>query len=86
MKSIISILLFLFISNHSFCQPNEPSVAVSPIILIMDGSGSMWGQINGEAKIEIARKVVGYLVDNLEEERPIGLVTYGHRQKGIVKI
>lgn len=51
-------------------------------ILVLDASGSMWGQIDGRAKIEIAREVIGKLVDGLPEDTELGLVTYGHRKKG----
>jgi len=54
----------------------------SPIILVMDGSGSMWGQINNKTKIEIAREVIGEVVNELDPARPLGMVVYGHRQKG----
>jgi len=29
---------------------------------VLDGSGSMWGQIDGKTKIEIARDVIGDMV------------------------
>ena len=51
-------------------------------ILVLDASGSMWGQIEGEAKIGIAKTVLGELLDDLPEERRLGLIAYGHRRKG----
>ncbi len=38
-------------------------------ILVMDGSGSMWGQIDGVAKITIAQDVVGDLLESIPTER-----------------
>lgn len=58
------------------------SKKTSPILLIMDGSGSMWGQIDGKTKIAIAREVIGQLVDKIPSDQPIGLEVYGHRRKG----
>lgn len=52
------------------------------VILVLDASGSMWGQIDGEAKITIARNVVGELLEDLPETRRLGLVAYGHTRKG----
>ena len=52
------------------------------VILVLDASGSMWGQIDGTAKIEIAKEVVGKVVGNWKPEDEIGLVAYGHRVKG----
>lgn len=51
-------------------------------ILVLDASGSMWGQIEGRAKIEIAREVMDGLIDSLPAEEKLGLVAYGHRRKG----
>lgn len=51
-------------------------------ILVLDASGSMWGQIEGVTKIEIAQGVVGDLLNTLPESQRIGLTAYGHRTRG----
>lgn len=51
-------------------------------ILVLDGSGSMWGQIDGKAKITIAQEVVGDLLGTLPDTTELGLTVYGHRRKG----
>ena len=51
-------------------------------LIIFDGSGSMWGQIEGKHKIEIAREVMGTLVKDWNEDIDLGLMAYGHREKG----
>ncbi|SIN94808.1 vWA domain-containing protein [Vannielia litorea] len=51
-------------------------------ILVMDGSGSMWGQIDGKAKITIAQEVVGTVLGTIPDEQELGLTLYGHRRKG----
>jgi len=51
-------------------------------MIIFDASGSMWGQLNGTAKIEIARDVMGALVKDWNEDIEMGLMAYGHREKG----
>lgn len=51
-------------------------------ILVLDGSGSMWGQIEGRAKITIAQDVVGDLLGTLPTGQALGLTVYGHRRKG----
>lgn len=51
-------------------------------ILVLDASGSMWGQIEGEAKITIAKRVLGDLLKDLPAERRLGLIAYGHNRKG----
>ena len=45
-------------------------------------SGSMWGQIDGRAKLEIAREALGTVLTGLPENTEIGLMAYGHRTKG----
>jgi Ca-activated chloride channel family protein len=51
-------------------------------ILVLDASGSMWGQIDGITKIEIAQGVVGDLLRTLPQTQAIGLTAYGHRTTG----
>ena len=51
-------------------------------MLILDGSGSMWGRIDGRPKIEIARESVDGMLADWPEERGIGLMAYGHRREG----
>ena len=52
------------------------------MIIVMDGSGSMWGQIDGRAKLAIARDTVAEVLGSLPADRELGLLAYGHREKG----
>jgi Ca-activated chloride channel family protein len=52
------------------------------LIFILDASGSMWGQVEGKAKIVIAKEVLTGLIKNLPDDATVGLVAYGHRRKG----
>jgi Ca-activated chloride channel homolog len=54
----------------------------SNTLFILDASGSMWGQIDGTAKITIAKEVMEELVRELPDGRRIGLIAYGHRREG----
>ena len=51
-------------------------------ILVLDGSGSMWGQIDGVAKITIAQEVVSGLLEEFPTDQSLGLTVYGHRERG----
>jgi Ca-activated chloride channel family protein len=51
-------------------------------VIVYDASNSMWGQIEGEAKVTIARRVLAELVRDWEASEPLGLVAYGHRREG----
>ena len=58
--------------------PAGPGVSM----LVLDASGSMWGQIQGRSKIEIAREAVGTMLKTWPRKQQIGLMAYGHRSKG----
>jgi len=53
--------------------------AAKNVEIIMDASNSMWGQIGGEAKIAIARRVLAQIINGLPETMHVGLRVYGHR-------
>src|SRR5690554_827152 len=56
--------------------------AAEDVVVVYDASGSMWGQIDGVSKIEIAREVMADLVGGWSSEANLGLVAYGHRSEG----
>ncbi|HZJ81608.1 MAG TPA: VWA domain-containing protein [Guyparkeria sp.] len=58
------------------------SWAADDVVVIYDASGSMWGQIDGVSKIEIAREVMADLVNKWDDDTNLGLVAYGHRRQG----
>ncbi len=60
----------------------QDNATPSPIIFICDASGSMWGQMEGKTKMQIATDVLSTSVNNLPDNQKIGLVAYGHREKG----
>ncbi len=47
--------------------------------VIIDVSNSMWGQINGHAKIELAREALREAMSDLSPTVAVGLRAYGHR-------
>jgi Ca-activated chloride channel family protein len=51
-------------------------------ILILDASGSMWGQVDGQTKISAARKAVDSILAKWKTTDRLGLMAYGHRTKG----
>jgi len=56
--------------------------AAEDVVIVYDASGSMWGQIDGTSKIEIARDVMADLVTGWSDDINLGLVAYGHRSEG----
>ena len=51
-------------------------------IIVLDASGSMWGQIDGRPKLDIAREALGSVLGGIPAETELGLMAYGHREKG----
>jgi len=70
----VFFLFFLALASTAYAQDKS--------ILVLDASGSMWGQINGKAKITIAKEVVADLLKSWPKDKLLGLVAYGHREKG----
>lgn len=81
MKQLATILCLLLFSIQLSAQSEAPS----PIIFIYDASGSMWGQMQGKTKMEIATDVLSTTVNKLPPNQNVGLVAYGHRKKGDCK-
>ncbi len=76
----VVILIFYFL-GFANAAPSNPA----RMVLILDASGSMWGQIDGKAKIQIAKDVMGDLVNQIPANFETGLMVYGHRRKGDCK-
>ena len=59
-----------------------PALAAERAIIVLDGSGSMWAQIDGKARITIARETLHEVLATLPDHLELGFMTYGHREKG----
>lgn len=75
-------LLFAFITTISIVNAQETDQSNIDSIIVFDGSGSMWGQIDGTAKITIARDTLRSVLDSLPDQARLGLIAYGHNRKG----
>lgn len=74
-----SVLTFVFWSGGTvLAQPPEGA----RVFLVLDASGSMWGRVGNQTKIEAARETIRSLLKNWRPQDQLGLVTYGHRRKG----
>ncbi len=76
MKRVAAISLALF-----GLAPITASAA-DDVMIVYDGSNSMWGQIEGVSKVEIARDVMAGLVETWPQSTNLGLLAYGHRREG----
>ncbi|MAK59864.1 MAG: hypothetical protein CMK09_02685 [Ponticaulis sp.] len=76
-------LAALALTAHGWSEEGESEGSdPSRTELILDASGSMWGQIDGEAKITIARRVISELLETWPETSQLGMTVYGHRSEG----
>lgn len=59
-----------------------PARAEAPALYyILDGSGSMWGRVDGQMKIQIAKDVMGKLIAGTPDDLHAAVSVYGHRRK-----
>jgi hypothetical protein len=87
-KLIRSFLLLAVCASLFLAAPVVPAQASdggSGILLILDCSGSMWGRVEGKAKIAIAKQVTQELIKEVPGNVQLGLMAYGHRKKGDCK-
>ena len=76
-----SSLLFAMCCAPAFAQENSSQSTAAKTIIVFDASGSMWGQINGVAKISMAKDRFSELFNNLNDNSQVGLIAYGHNRK-----
>ena len=79
--ALLSCALVLAMASPAAASDAAPART----LIVMDGSGSMWGQINGRPKLEIARETVADVLGKLPANQTLGLIAYGHRRKGDCK-
>jgi len=84
MRFLLKILfLILFFTPNSFSQfVNKQAVPKKVrILFLLDASGSMLGQWDGQVKMMAAKKVLSELVDSLKNNKNVelGLRIYGHQ-------
>ena len=81
-QRLLAPLALTFLALTATLAPAQAQDAKQNVILVLDASGSMWGQIDGVSKIEIAREQIAGMLDGWDAEQSLGLMAYGHRSKG----
>ncbi|MEO0976595.1 MAG: VWA domain-containing protein [Pseudomonadota bacterium] len=89
LSSPLKRLLLATLFSLGLSAPPGPLNAQEPasdpdkrtVMMVLDGSNSMWGQIDGVAKISIAKTTMTDLIRDWDFSTPMGLMMYGHRRK-----
>ncbi len=74
--SLLAVFLFMLMLVPARAEEG------ARVILVLDASGSMRAKIDGKTKMEIAKEVVATVLSTWKPQDELGLVAYGHRQKG----
>ena len=80
-RKVIEVILMLILVVVTISS-NALAGKAPVIMLILDASGSMWGEIEGGKKIDIAKSSLSEVIDGLPDDATVGLISYGHRTKG----
>ncbi|MEL6961360.1 MAG: VWA domain-containing protein [Pseudomonadota bacterium] len=78
----LTVVLSIGVPVQSTSAADASSAPPERAVLVLDASGSMWGQIEGTHKITIARDVISGLLENWDPNVHLGVTAYGHREKG----
>ena len=84
-NGVLPVVLCLVLILAACCSPalaGPKAEDPASVIFVLDASGSMWGRMDGKAKITIAKEVMADLIDNIPAGFETGLIVYGHRRKG----
>ncbi|RUU47374.1 MAG: VWA domain-containing protein [Mesorhizobium sp.] len=73
-RSLAAAMLLLWMTT--------PGHAADRVVIVLDASGSMWAQIDGKPKLEIARESLRTVLQSVPADKEIGFMAYGHREKG----
>jgi len=79
---MVSRLLKLKILFVAVFLPLVVHAANPAVLLVVDSSGSMWGRIEGMEKVYLVRDALDKFISGLPQDTEIGLIAYGHKQKG----
>ena len=77
-----ALIIFMVLGADTSHAQSAGGSSGTNLLFILDASGSMAGQIDGKAKMDVAKGVMTDLIDGLPDNVNVGLEVYGHRSKG----
>ncbi|MCD4750414.1 MAG: VWA domain-containing protein [Thermoanaerobaculales bacterium] len=78
-KTFLITVFVMILFGAGLGWPGENS---TPVLFVLDASGSMWGRVGSVEKIVVAKGTLIELLGNLRPEDRVGLIAYGHRREG----
>lgn len=77
---LLSILPLLFQTSGAGAQQGS----AGGLVVVFDGSGSMWGRIEGtkDSKFAVGREALRQSLAQLAPTTPVALASFGHRRRG----
>ena len=76
-RTCLAVAATLLLVNAPVRAQEQPN-----LIIVLDGSGSMWGQVDGRTKIDLARDALSQVLSEATTDMQIGMIAYGHRVRG----
>ncbi len=76
------LLLYAVHANAEDQQSPQARPALAPMIILLDGSLSMWARLGGQSKAVIVRSTLTQAFTSYEDRIAFGLVAFGHRGAG----
>lgn len=80
----LTVLGGIILAGHTATAlaQQESTAPKERVMIVLDASGSMLARIGDEQKISIARSALNDLLNDWDSDIEVGLMAYGHRQKG----
>jgi Ca-activated chloride channel family protein len=81
---LIALATILFLALLGGARPAPAADEAPTVMILLDGSGSMWGQFGGEqrAKFDFTRDVLRQTLPRIGPDVRLGLASFGHRRRG----
>ena len=84
-RSITGLLVLSALTGVCAHAQTPPTSGPASAMIIFDGSGSMWGRLDGDTKktkLDLARDAVRQALTKAPAQSKIGLMSFGHRRAG----
>lgn len=83
-QRVCAVVVLALVSSHTHAQTPDAAPQSSTMI-VFDGSGSMWGRLDGDkkqSKLELGREALRASLAKVAPSARYGLVSFGHRRAG----